>query len=377
MKIADATNIYFGSTEAEAVYLADEMVWPHVPEQHWLKFTALETGTFSFTMPADIDTSFITSISYSTNNGRTWTTVNNSSSNVVVTTPTIKAGKSVYWKGLGTRTSYYESSDSTNHHANFSSTGNFEVSGWLTSLLYGDNFTGKKSISDNYKFAAVFWACSKLISADKLKLGEFYSLTDYIYASLFYMCSSLTTPPALPATTLVAGAYGAMFSFCTSLTTPPALPATTLGRSCYREMFYGCTSLTTTPVLPAKTLAEHCYHSMFSGCTSLTTASALPATTLVTSCYENMFKGCTSLTTAPVLPATTLVSRCYDWLFKDCSSLNYIKAMFTTTPSSSYTGGWVDGVSSSGTFVKNSSASWSVRGVNGIPNNWTISTASS
>jgi hypothetical protein len=60
-------------------------------------------------------------------------------------------------------------------------------------------------------------------------------------------------------------------------------------------MFDGCTSLTTAPELPATTLADYCYEYMFYGCTSLTTAPELPATTLNESCYENMFQGCTSL----------------------------------------------------------------------------------
>lgn len=102
----------------------------------------------------------------------------------------------------------------------------------------------------------------------------------------------------------------------------------------------------------------------------------LPATTLSISCYGYMFFECTTLVTAPVLPATTLEISCYDYMFYDCSSLNYIKAMFTTIPSSSYTSNWVSGVAASGTFVKNSAASWNVTGVNGIPSGWTVQTAS-
>ena len=60
-----------------------------------------------------------------------------------------------------------------------------------------------------------------------------------------------------------------MFRGCTSLTTAPALPATTLTEYCYANMFYGCTSLTTAPTLPATTLANNCYATMFWGCTSL------------------------------------------------------------------------------------------------------------
>ena len=60
-----------------------------------------------------------------------------------------------------------------------------------------------------------------------------------------------------------------MFSRCTSLTTVPALPATTLAHGCYQNMFFGCTSLTTAPELPAETLADYCYADMFGDCTSL------------------------------------------------------------------------------------------------------------
>ena len=38
---------------------------------------------------------------------------------------------------------------------------------------------------------------------------------------------------------------------------------------CYYRMFNGCTSLTTAPALPATTLASNCYKFMFNGCTSL------------------------------------------------------------------------------------------------------------
>ena len=44
-----------------------------------------------------------------------------------------------------------------------------------------------------------------------------------------------------------------------------AIPAT----YCFCYLFYGCTSLTTAPALPATTLAYYCYHCMFYGCTRL------------------------------------------------------------------------------------------------------------
>lgn len=87
-----------------------------------------------------------------------------------------------------------------------------------------------------------------------------------------------------------------------------------------------------------------------------------------------MFKYCTSLNTAPELPATTLTSKCYWGMFDNCQNLNYIKAMFTTTPSSSYTSNWVKDVAANGTFVKNSAATWNVTGNDGIPSGWTVQT---
>ena len=111
---------------------------------------------------------------------------------------------------------------------------------------------------------------------------------------------------------------------------------------------------------------------MFENCTSLTTAPNLSVTTLMQECYAYMFNSCKSLTTAPVLPAETLIRNCYQQMFRGCTSLNYIKAMFTTTPSGMYTSSWVDGVASSGTFVKNASATWDVTGNNGIPSGWTV-----
>ena len=125
------------------------------------------------------------------------------------------------------------------------------------------------------------------------------------------------------------------------------------------------------------TVSTIAFTGLFKGCTSLTSASklCLPATNLRDNCYNKMFAGCTSLTTAPELPATTLAQGCYEGMFSGCTSLNYIKAMFTSTPGSSYTYNWVSGVAASGTFVKNSAATWNVTGVNGVPNGWTIETA--
>ena len=68
-----------------------------------------------------------------------------------------------------------------------------------------------------------------------------------------------------------------------------------MGNYCYFNMFYGCTSLTTAPELPATTLAVNCYRYMFEDCTALVSVPALPATTLANYCYTQMFNGCTKI----------------------------------------------------------------------------------
>jgi len=292
---------------------------------------ALSAGSFSHTnVPVD----------YSTDGGKTWTTLNAGSS-----TPTVQAGTKVMFRGTITPSTSYGV-------GTFTGTNNFVAEGNVMSLLYGDNFVGQVDLTGkNYAFYTLFFGASYLQDAKNL---------------------------LLPATTLANYCYFAMFYNCTSLMTAPELPATTLSYGCYSEMFNGCTSLIVAPELPATTIATNCYGRMFYGCTSLTTAaSELPATTLTDFCYYYMFYGCTSLTVAPEISAIYLSSSCCSYMFYNCSKLNYIKAMFISTPSSSYTGSWVSGVASSGTFVKNSAATWNVRGINGIPSRWTVQTASS
>lgn len=102
------------------------------------------------------------------------------------------------------------------------------------------------------------------------------------------------------------------------------------------------------------------------------TADFLPATTLAYRCYGDMFYGCTSLTTAPVLPATQLAQSCYSNMFQNCSKLNYIKMLATDISATDCLFKWVDGVASTGTFVKNKNATWNVTGSSGVPSGWTI-----
>ena len=167
-----------------------------------------------------------------------------------------------------------------------------------------------------------------------------------------------------------------MFSGCTSLTTAPSLPATTLETNCYQEMFNGCTSLITPPSsLPATTLKSNCYGTMFQNCTSLTTAPTISATTLALACCMNMFRYCTSLTSTPELKATTLYSNCYREMFNGCSSLNSVTIYANSISATNCLENWLKDVSNSGTFYNNGSATYTTSSASGIPQGWTDNTS--
>ncbi|MBQ4533180.1 MAG: fimbrillin family protein [Alistipes sp.] len=166
--------------------------------------------------------------------------------------------------------------------------------------------------------------------------------------------------------------FQGLFKNCTSLTSAPVLPATTLTENCYSQMFYGCTSLETAPALPATTLAKGCYSQMFYNCKSLKTAPELSATTLAENCYNQMFYQCTSLETAPALPATTLVNGCYGGMFSNCSKLNSIVMLATDISATNCLDNWVRNVASTGTFVKAASMTSLPSGEDGIPLGWTV-----
>ena len=191
---------------------------------------------------------------------------------------------------------------------------------------------------------------------------------------MFAECQSLSDSPVVfaPDATLSFESFAWMFRD-SSLEQPPQLPFTSMAEACYAGLFSDCAHLEKAPELPATTLAKDCYAFMFESCTGLQDVPArLPATSLATACYSNMFNGCTALRSAPELPATALVQQCYENLFYNCSNLRRIKALFTTSPSASYTQNWVRGVASGGDFIRNSTASWSLSGANGIHSGWTL-----
>lgn len=301
-------------------------------DDKYLKFTALEDGTFTFTMYSALTVANFTYAAYSLDDGATWTRADNVASTVVtLTTPTVHAGDKVLWKGKGLRVNTATSNTSVN--GMFSSTGHFDVSGNIMSILFEDDFSDKKSTVNTNAFSGLFQGCTYLVNAENLLLPA-TTLTNYCYFCLFRNCSSLITTPKLDrAKSIPSYAYGNMFQGCTSLMTTPELPATTLtGTYAYSAMFSSCTNLQyVMKTLPATSLSNYCYQYMFDGCTSLPSTPTLPATTVSSYGYYYMFRGCTSLSSTPTLSATTVNNYGYAYMFYGCTNLTNINPISATS----------------------------------------------
>lgn len=148
----------------------------------------------------------------------------------------------------------------------------------------------------------------------------------------------------------------------------------------FASLFKNCENLidASNLILFPTILSESCYSEMFKNCKALIKAPKLPATTLRPKCYNSMFEGCTSLIKAPELlvtklnlyTSTGLEIQYYVSMFSGCSSLNYIKCLAENIKSKNISG-WVNNVSSSGIFIKNSKATFNI-GNSGIPAGWEV-----
>ena len=362
--LSDITDAKLGTTTLGSIYLGSTKLWPLGTDysKEYLTIESLadnNTITWTFTGSDPIQ-----NVIYWSKNGTSWTSAIASTSDIPVSLATLNKGEKMYLKGENVT---YASSASAYSH--FNSDYEFNVSGNIMSLIYGDNFIGQITLSSSYNFAGIFRS-SKVYDASNLILPA-TTLTKYCYRNMFNGCTSLATAPVLPATTLTNYCYYSMFYGCTSLATAPVLPATTLANSCYMSMFAG-TKITAAPELPATILTDSCYRNMFYGCASLRYPPTLNATILQPRCYQHMFFGCTSLKTAPELPATTLVTYCYAYMFQNCTSLSYIKCLATNISASNSHDWWLYNVASTGKFVKPTSMHAWPASAHGIPSSWTV-----
>lgn len=278
-------------------------------------------------------------------------------------------GEKVYFRASGL------TPDSSNGIGHFTiSSGFCNIAGNIMSMLFGADYHDKLEITQSYAFSRLFESQVYIKSASKLVLPA-TTLSSYCYYKTFYGCAYLVDAPSvLPATVLGSNCYAQTFMNCSRLLHAPEMLARTLASACCESMYKNCTSLVDSPPLRAETLIQYCYRYMFEN-TALVDAPAILATTLAPNCCTGMFQKSTKLVRGPELLARSLSQSCYSAMFYNCSKLSYIKAMFTTTPTISYTDGWLGGVAASGTFIKNSAANWNVTGAYGIPSGWTVETA--
>ena len=225
-------------------------------DQQYLTFSVLSDGTIKW---KSIGSGQAKTISYSKNNGSTWTEITATSSGVDIN---VETGDKVLIKG--TNSSY--ASDKSNYSGFDGGTALCNVEGNIMSLVYGDNFVGNTAMTGTYNFCSLF-KNSSVISAENL---------------------------ILPSTALTEYCYRAMFSYATSLTKAPQLPAMTLAKGCYWYMFEKA-AITTAPDLLAETLVAECYGHMFEYCSSLNYIKALATSGFNTSkCKEGWTTGVAS-----------------------------------------------------------------------------------
>lgn len=276
-------------------------------------------------------------ISYSFDNGKTWTEIESTEEGVEI--PVVPGDKVIF---KGTNASYGDGTLDVGYGRFKGTSCDCIAEGNIMSLAYGDDFIDKYDLTENSAFANLF-RNTNIIDARNL---------------------------ILPATGLTPYCYFRMFGGITKLLHAPNLPATELKNDCYRQMFGSCYALETAPELPATVMKTRCYMHMFLECHNLLVTPKLPATELAESCYSSMFSRCTGLERAPELPAETLVSNCYQKMFNGCTNLKHITCLAVNKTANS-TSQWVVGVDSPGTFVKQPSASWT-KSESGVPINFEI-----
>ena len=191
------------------------------------------------------------------------------------------------------------------------------------------------------------------VSMDPHMKGDSYLIRSIYFDNMYEGCKDLVEADDIVVEKIYSSAFYGMFKGCISLKKAPNITVSytdyTETSYAYSEMFQGCTSLETPPetlkLLGVQSNASH----MFDGCTKLTESPhiKLNAPGTYKAVLVSMFAGCTSLNKI-TLEVLTGSSYGFDSNFSD----------------------WVNGVSSTGDFYYNGSAT--TRGTSAIPTGWTI-----
>lgn len=173
--------------------------------------------------------------SYSVDSGTTWSSFSLTSGQTQ-TIATLASGDTLMMYGTNTTlgTAY-------NYGHFFRATGDYEISGELSSLVNGSDVTDTyiaSGTSRSNTFAQLFSGDTHLVSAENLKISS-TALPQNCCNGLFRGCTSLVkAPTTLPSTILGQECYSSMFESCTSLAYPPAeLYFTSVNHNSYNRMF--------------------------------------------------------------------------------------------------------------------------------------------
>ena len=306
--------IYNRGREVVKVYDHGKLAWQKsIPD--YLCFTALESGTFTLTIPAVVTPTYLSYVEWS-KDGRTWNHTDNTSEAVTIDVQ-VAQGEKVYWRGSGSRMAY---DYNANKYSVFSSTGTFDVSGDLRSLLFADDFENVTTTNQQYCFTGLFDGAS-VVDASNLRLA-------------------LT------------------------------------GHAAYMYCFRGCTQLLHAPALmEGNTIMQWQFHSTYQDCSNLITGTDLQATSVGVRGFYYTYRSCTSLVKAPNISSiTTIGNSGLCAMFWGCTSLTYIKCLATSLyddgdASHFATSNWLVGASSTGIFIQAEGVVWP-RGASGIPTGW-------
>ena len=326
-EIASASKVMLGTTEAVAMYIGSIKMWPvgsgqqeHDYSQDYFTIESLEDSNEIKMQRSGSPNNPI--LSYSLDDGETWTTATISGTKSF---GTINTEQKIIFKGNNTRLA--SAWDAYNY---FTATKQFKVYGNIMSLLNGDNFiTNSEFQNTNTQFAGLF-------------------RTDYIVDA-----SNLI----LPALTLYVGSYNGMFRGATNLSHgPKELPATSLQQDSCSSMFEGCINLEEAPIIHAIT---------FNGTGSMMRMFCMSRTSKLTT---------PKLTKGPVLPAKALGQTAYKEMFK--GNGNIVEVTCLATSGFGNCSDWLTNCSETGTFYKNSGVTvgtngW-IRTTSQIPVNWTV-----
>jgi hypothetical protein len=296
----------------------------YVPTKQYFTITSLANNN-TITLKNNMGTG-TTSFSYSTDSGSTWSSF---------TLANIQT-KTIAILGNGETLMMYGTNSTLGIAYNrghfFRGTGDYEISGEISSLVNGSN-TSDTELSGKgaFTFAQLFSGDTHLVSAENLKISS---------------------------TALPQSCFNSTFRSCTKLVKAPELPSTILGKETYSSMFESCTALAYPPTqLYFTSVQSDSYNRMF--CMSRSSKITTPAMTYTPKMFGNW---------GSVNPATSNMQ-----MFCGNGNLTNIYCYWTNNSGTfGNIANWVNYTADSGvTFYKRSTQSFA-SGVNGIKTGWTV-----